>query len=78
MVALIRSHSERTMKKNASRDVMMNGTGTEFVFRSKEINEEIAIRVEVHLGPGAAVQRIEVADLQKEEIVSSLKQTDQN
>ncbi len=67
MVTLIRSHSEKTMKKNAFRDAMMNGTGT-----------EIVTRVGVHLGPGAAVQGIEVADLQKEEIADSLKQTDQN
>ncbi len=78
MVALIQSHSERTMKKNASRDVMMNGTGTEVVFRSRTINEELVTRVEVHLSLGAEVQRIEAVDLQKEEIADSLKQTDQN
>ncbi len=78
MVTLIQTHSDWTMKKNASRDVMMSKTGTEVVFRSKEINEEITTRVEAHLGLEAAVQRIKVAGLQKEEIASSLKQTDQN
>ncbi len=73
MVTPIRDRSEPIMRKNVSRDVMMNGTGTEVVFRGRKINKEIVTRVEVHLGQDVIVQRIEAVDHQKEEIANSLK-----